>query len=65
VGNRRRVLENGDDKMDSDDQDDRDMKPDELTGVYTAEMDPKAGPHKLSQSEAARQTPWHKPGESR
>jgi hypothetical protein len=31
------------------------MKPDELTGVYTPEMDPKAGPRVLSQSQAAYQ----------
>jgi hypothetical protein len=55
VGNRRRVLENGDDKIDSDDQDDPDMKPDELTGMYTDEMNPEEGPRKLSQSEAAYQ----------
>jgi hypothetical protein len=55
VGNRRRVLENGEDKMNSEDEEDEEMKPDELTGMYTPEMDPKAGLHKLSQSEAARQ----------
>jgi hypothetical protein len=33
VGNRRRVLENGEDKMDSDDQDDPNMKPDVETGM--------------------------------
>jgi hypothetical protein len=55
VGNRRRVLEDGIDVMDSDEQDDPDLKPDKLTGMYTAEMDPKQGPHKLSQSEAAWQ----------
>jgi hypothetical protein len=55
VGNRRRVLEDGDDKLNSSDEDDEKMKPDEPTDVYTAEMDPKAGPRKLSQAEAARQ----------
>jgi hypothetical protein len=55
VGNRRRVLEDGDDVMNSDDEIDEKMKPDELTGMYTAEMDPKQGPCKLSQSEAAHQ----------
>jgi hypothetical protein len=55
TGNRRRVLENGADVMSSSDEDDPKMKPDELTGVYTAEMDPKAGPHKLSQAEATQQ----------
>jgi hypothetical protein len=55
TGNRRRVLENGDDVMSSSDEDDPKMKPDELTGVYTAEMDPKAGPRVLTQSQAAYQ----------
>jgi hypothetical protein len=55
VGNRRRVLENGDDKMNSSDEDDEHMKPDELTDTYTSEMDPKAGPHKLTQKQAAYQ----------
>jgi hypothetical protein len=55
TGNRQRVLEDGDDKMASSDEDDPKMKPDELTGMYTSEMDPKQGPRKLSQSEAARQ----------
>jgi hypothetical protein len=55
VGNRRRVLENGDDKMNSSDEDDEKMKPDELTGMYTAGLDSETGPIKLSQSEAARQ----------
>jgi hypothetical protein len=55
TGNRQRVLEEGDDKMDSSDEDDPKMHPGVLTGMYTAEMDPKQGPHKLSQSEAARQ----------
>jgi hypothetical protein len=54
VGNRRRVLEDGDDKMNSSDDDER-MKPDELTGMYTSEMDPKAGPHKLTRGQAAYQ----------
>jgi hypothetical protein len=31
------------------------MKPDELTGCYTAEMDPKAGPKVLTPTEAAYQ----------
>jgi hypothetical protein len=55
VGNRRRVLENGDDKMNSSDEDDEEMKPDVLTGMYTSEIDPKQGPRKLSQTEVARQ----------
>jgi hypothetical protein len=55
TGNRRRVLEDGADVMSSSDGDDPKMKPDELTGVYTAEMDPKAGPRVLTQSQAAYQ----------
>jgi hypothetical protein len=55
TGSRRRVLEDGADVMSSSDEDDPKMKPDELTGVYTAEMDPKAGPRVLSQSQAAFQ----------
>jgi hypothetical protein len=55
TGNRRRVLEDGIDVTDSSDEDDPKMKPDELTGVYTAEMDPKEGPRVLSSSEAAHQ----------
>jgi hypothetical protein len=55
VGNRRRVLENGDDKLNSSDEDDERMKPDELTGVCTAGMDLEDGPIKLSQAEVARQ----------
>jgi hypothetical protein len=55
TGNRSRVLEDGADKMNSSDEDDLDMKPDELTGMYTSEMDPKNGPVKLSQSQVATQ----------
>jgi hypothetical protein len=55
TGNRRRVLENGIDVMDSSDEDDPTMKPDKLTGMYTAEMDPKAGPKVLTPTEAAFQ----------
>jgi hypothetical protein len=54
-GNRRRTLENGDDKMSSGDEDDPDMKPDELTGMYTSEMDPKKGSVLLSPSQVAAQ----------
>jgi hypothetical protein len=39
----------------SSDEDDPNMKPDELTGCYTAEMDPKAGPKVLTPAEAAFQ----------
>jgi hypothetical protein len=55
TGNRRRVLENGIDKMNSDDQDDPDMKPDEESGMYTSEMDPLKGPVVLTQSQIAAQ----------
>jgi hypothetical protein len=51
TGNRRRVLEDGRDVASSSDEDDLKMKPDELTGMYTAEMDPEAGPRMLSQKE--------------
>jgi hypothetical protein len=55
TGNRRRVLEDGADAMSSSDEDDPNMKPDKETGMYTQEMDPKAGPRMLSQAEATRQ----------
>jgi hypothetical protein len=55
TGNRRRVLENGIDVADSSDEDDPKMKPDELTGMYTKEMNPEAGPKVLSKSDAASQ----------
>jgi hypothetical protein len=55
TGNRRRVLENGRDVPDSSDEDDENMKPDKLTGMYTSEMDPKAGPKVLSPTEVAFQ----------
>jgi hypothetical protein len=55
IGNRRRVLEDGIDVMSSSDEDDPNMKPDKEKDMYTAEMDPNAGPHKLSQAEVARQ----------
>jgi hypothetical protein len=55
TGSRRRVLENGRDVVNSSDEDDPNMKPDELTGMYTAEMDPKAGPKVLTQAEVAFQ----------
>jgi hypothetical protein len=41
--------------MNSSDEDDEQMKPDELTGVYTSEMDPKAGPLKLTPDQVAYQ----------
>jgi hypothetical protein len=55
TGNTRRVLEDGRDVADSSDEDDPNMKPDELTGCYTAEMDPKAGPLVLTPIQAAYQ----------
>jgi hypothetical protein len=55
VGNRRRTLKNGPDVMSSSEEDDEKMKPDELTDMYTSEMDPKAGPVKLTQSQVAAQ----------
>jgi hypothetical protein len=55
TGNRKRVLENGDDKMNSSDEDDPKMQPDEEKGMYTAGMDPEKGPVKLSPAQAAAQ----------
>jgi hypothetical protein len=55
TGNRRRVLKDGDDVMSSSDEDDPNMKPDKEKGMYTPEMDPKAGPRILSQAEVMRQ----------
>jgi hypothetical protein len=55
TGSHRRVLEDGIDVWNSSDEDDEKMKPDELTGMYTAEMDPKKGPQLLSQHQVALQ----------
>jgi hypothetical protein len=56
TGNRRRVLEDGPDKMNSDDDDALEEEHgDKLTGMYTPEMDPKKGPVNLTEQEAARQ----------
>jgi hypothetical protein len=55
TGSRRRVPEDGPDTWHSDDEVTEDIEADKLTGMYTAEMDPKLGPKKLSQVEAARQ----------
>jgi hypothetical protein len=60
TGSRHRTLEDGRDVLNSDDADDEDMKPDELTGMYTSEMlgpdgKPKMGLPKLSPAEANRQ----------
>jgi hypothetical protein len=54
-GERQRVLEDGEDKICSSDEDHPNMKPDEESGMYTSEMDPKQGPRKLSSFEVARQ----------
>jgi hypothetical protein len=55
TGNRKRVLEDGPDVLNSDDEEDPDMKPDVLSGMYTEGMDPKQGPIKLTQAQAAAQ----------
>jgi hypothetical protein len=55
TGGRRRVLEDGRDVMDSSDEDDPLMEPDKETGMYTAGMDPKAGPIHLSHVQAMTQ----------
>jgi hypothetical protein len=55
TGSRRRVPEDGPDTWNSDDEAIEDIEPDEEKGAYTAEMDPKLGPKKLSAHEAARQ----------
>jgi hypothetical protein len=54
--NRKMVLEDGPDKMNSDNDDALyDEREDELTGVSTSEMDPKKGPVMLSQAQVAAQ----------
>jgi hypothetical protein len=56
TGNRKMVLENGPDVMNSDNDDPlEDVKPDEEKGMYTSEIDPKQGPKKLTQMQAAFQ----------
>jgi hypothetical protein len=55
TGNRRRVLEDGTDKMNSDDEEIEEMKPDEQPNMYTPEMDPKKGPIMLSANQVAAQ----------
>jgi hypothetical protein len=55
TGNRRMVLEDGPDKMNSDDDDALEEEHgDKETGMYTPEMDPKKGRVRISQHEAAR-----------
>jgi hypothetical protein len=55
TGGRRRVLENGVDVLNSSDEDDEKIVADEENGMYTAGMDPEAGPIRLSSSQAAMQ----------
>jgi hypothetical protein len=55
TGNRRRVLENGDDKERSEDEDIPDMKPDEEPNAYTPRMDQSKGPVYLSPSQVGAQ----------
>jgi hypothetical protein len=55
TGNRRRVLEDGNDTWHSDDEAKEDVVPDEEPVMYTPGMDPKKGPVVISQREAARQ----------
>jgi hypothetical protein len=55
TGGSKRVLEDGPDTWNSDDEAKVDIEPDEEHGMYTPEMDPKLGPKVLSQAEAARQ----------
>jgi hypothetical protein len=56
TGNRRRVLEDGPDVWNSDDEDaSEDVKPDEEKGMYTSEMDPEKGPVKLTRAQVAAQ----------
>jgi hypothetical protein len=55
TGNRRCVLEDGADKVNSDDEEIPDMQPGVELNMYTPEMDPLKGPIKLTQSQAAAQ----------
>jgi hypothetical protein len=55
TGNRHRVLEDGPDTWNSDDEAKEDVVPDKEVGMYTAGMDPKKGPVTFSQHEVARQ----------
>jgi hypothetical protein len=55
TGNRRRILEDGPDKIKSDDEDIEDMKSDEEKNMYTPDMDPSKGPVRLSQAQVAAQ----------
>jgi hypothetical protein len=56
TGNRRRVLEDGPDVMNSDEEDAlKEEHGDELEGMYTAGMDPEKGPVKLTQAQVLAQ----------
>jgi hypothetical protein len=56
TGNRRRVLENGPDVMNSDEEDAlKEEHGDVLTGMYTSEMDPIQSPMKLYQAQVSAQ----------
>jgi hypothetical protein len=55
TGSHKRVLEDGDDKWDSSDEDDPNTKPDGLTGMYTTGMDPEKGPVQLTKRQVAAQ----------
>jgi hypothetical protein len=55
TGNRRRVLEDGPGKMNSDDEEIEDMKPDEEPNMYRPGMDPSKGPVMLSPAQVAAQ----------
>jgi hypothetical protein len=55
TGSRRRVPENGVDKMDSDDEDIPDVQPDEESNMYAPGLDPSKGPVKLTPSQVAAQ----------
>jgi hypothetical protein len=55
TGCRQRTLEDVPDVPNSDDEEDPNMKPDTCEGAYTAEMDPKKGPKRLTPAEAAFQ----------
>jgi hypothetical protein len=55
TGGRRRVLENGADVLNSSDEEDPNMKPDEEEKMYMPGMDPKAGPIHLTSVQASTQ----------
>jgi hypothetical protein len=55
TGNRRRVLEDGPDKMNSHHEEIEDMKPDEEPNMYAPGMDPTKGPVMLSAGQVEAQ----------